>query len=76
MQATASDCRPTIKPSTIASDFCITLLNRVFVELLPNHQIDLLIVSARWNATDSSAGSNTSPGGERKHSYAARRAYP
>lgn len=50
MQATASGCKPTI--STAGEPRCVKLMNEIYRELLPQHPVDSVVLSARWQTED------------------------
>ncbi|MGX4770522.1 acyltransferase family protein [Bradyrhizobium guangdongense] len=54
LQMTASNCRPTVQASPIASMACKEMLKLIFGTILPQAEsrIDRLILSARWTETD------------------------
>ncbi|MET3925626.1 acyltransferase family protein [Devosia sp. 2618] len=45
-QIYASGCRPVI--GTRGSGYCVDLMGRAFEEIIPAHQFDEIVVSARW----------------------------
>jgi peptidoglycan/LPS O-acetylase OafA/YrhL len=49
-QATAIGCRP-IWP-TEGKEKCVALIRRALLEFIPEKKFDLIIISARWRATD------------------------
>jgi peptidoglycan/LPS O-acetylase OafA/YrhL len=52
MQATAAGCKPTLEQVREARVECTRLMNNIFSEYLLGHQIDALLISARWEETD------------------------
>ena len=51
LQATARGCKPSLRPPSGDED-CRRLAHYVFETYLPQHPVDMLIVSARWMARD------------------------
>jgi peptidoglycan/LPS O-acetylase OafA/YrhL len=52
MQATAAGCKPTVEQVREARVECTRLMNNIFTEYLPAHQVDALLIAARWEETD------------------------
>ncbi|WP_271605731.1 acyltransferase family protein [Bradyrhizobium sp. CCBAU 11434] len=52
LQVTASNCRPTIQASPIASTVCRQMIEQIFGEIVPNTRIERVILSARWSDAD------------------------
>ncbi|EJL30667.1 putative acyltransferase [Caulobacter sp. AP07] len=52
MQATASGCKPTIDQASSAERRCVDLMDRIFKQYLQDHQVDTLVIAARWQASD------------------------
>jgi peptidoglycan/LPS O-acetylase OafA/YrhL len=50
LQATASGCRPSLKP--VGAARCTKLINYVIQEFLPKSRVDMVILSARWQEAD------------------------
>lgn len=52
MQASASLCTPTIDQRLDADPGCTRLMNYMFSDFLPKHQVDKLIIAAYWKESD------------------------
>ncbi len=57
MQATASGCMPVLHAR--GDKRCTDMMHFVFDDYLPAHPIDVVIISARWRATDVAAAVST-----------------
>jgi hypothetical protein len=52
LQATATGCRPTVEQPALSEDRCKRLMKYVFADFLPNHAVDRLLITARWQDGD------------------------
>ena len=52
MQATVSGCKPTLEQSG-AEEKCSRLMSYIFSDFLTTHQVDVLVLAARWDGSDS-----------------------
>jgi len=55
MQATASGCKPTVNQSSSADRMCSRLMGYIFSDFLKANRVDVLVLAARWDASDSGA---------------------
>jgi peptidoglycan/LPS O-acetylase OafA/YrhL len=52
LQATASGCKPTLDQSRSVESKCRRLMEYIFTDYLPRHNVDALIIAARWDGGD------------------------
>jgi peptidoglycan/LPS O-acetylase OafA/YrhL len=52
LQATASGCKPTLDQPMLPGATCKQLMSYIYKDYLPNHQVDRLLIAARWQDED------------------------
>jgi len=52
LQATATGCRPVLAPVSAREPACRAFFRNLFVDWLPNHPVDVVVLAGRWQAPD------------------------
>jgi peptidoglycan/LPS O-acetylase OafA/YrhL len=48
LEATASGCLPTLEQAPRSNPNCVSIMNRVYSDFLPNHHVDEVLIAGRW----------------------------
>ena len=52
LQATATGCRPVLVPVAAGEAACRAFFRNLFVDWLPTHPVDVVVLAGRWQASD------------------------
>ena len=52
LQATSTGCRPVLAPVSAREPACRAFFRSLFVDWLPSHPVDVVVLAGRWQASD------------------------